>query len=192
MSQRTDRIDELLRQEIGHALERELADPDLGFVTVTQVETSPDLRHARVWVSVIGSPAEREASLAALRRALPYVRHALGGSLRLKRIPEFHVRLDESMERGTRVLRILQELEEGRPPEEVASEEIDEELPTPVRRLPKAGDVEEPVADPAASAVPPEVVQGSGAAARRPPQPGSREARHGRRTGPPRPGRRPR
>ena len=69
MSQRTERIDELLRQEIGQALERELADPGIGFVTVTDVETSPDLAHARVWVSVIGTEEQRKETLAALRRA---------------------------------------------------------------------------------------------------------------------------
>jgi ribosome-binding factor A len=54
MTQRTERIDELLRQEISAILSREVADPRVGFVTVTQVETAPDLRHAKVWVSVIG------------------------------------------------------------------------------------------------------------------------------------------
>jgi ribosome-binding factor A len=142
MSQRTDRIDELLRQEIGQALERELADPGIGFVTVTKVETSPDLAHARVWVSVIGTEQQRKETLAALRRAMPYVRHGLGSKKRLRRIPELEVRLDDSLERGTRVLRILNELEAGKLPEEVLTP--GESLPTPVRRLPHEGDVPEP------------------------------------------------
>ncbi len=149
MSQRTERIDELLRQEIGQALARDLADPAIGFATITDVETSPDLRHARVWVSVIGSDADRAASLAALRRALPYLRHELGLRLRLRRIPEFHVRLDESMERGTRVLQILQELEEGLSPEEPIGGPAVEPLPTPVRRLPQPGDAPDADAGPA-------------------------------------------
>ncbi|MGZ6339017.1 MAG: 30S ribosome-binding factor RbfA [Candidatus Limnocylindrales bacterium] len=140
MSQRTERIDELLRQEIGQALVRELADPAIGFATVTQVETSPDLRHARVWFSVIGSAEERASTLAALRRAMPYIRRELGPRLRLKRIPEFHVQLDESMERGTRVLHIIQGLEEGRAPEDVDAATGPEPLPTPVPRLPHEGD----------------------------------------------------
>ena len=61
MSQRTDRIDELLRQEIGAIVVREVADPRIGFATITKVETTPDLRHAKVWVSVIGQPKERTA-----------------------------------------------------------------------------------------------------------------------------------
>jgi ribosome-binding factor A len=142
MSQRTERIDELLRQEIGQALEREVADPGIGFVTVTHVETSPDLAHARVWVSVIGTEEQRKETLAALRRAMPYVRHGLNSKIRLRRIPELEVRLDESIERGTRVLHLINELEAGRDPEEAAAPL--ESLPTPVPRLPHEGDVPEP------------------------------------------------
>jgi len=143
MTQRTDRVDELLRQEIGAILAREIADPRIGFTTVTDVETTPDLRHARVWVSVIGQPAERDATLAALGRAMPFVRHELGGRLRLKRIPEFHVRLDDSAERGTRVLRLLHELEEGEDPDERPLPA--DSLPTPVARLPHEGDAPDPI-----------------------------------------------
>ncbi len=113
MTQRTDRIDELLRQEIGQALEREVTDPRIGFVTVTDVETSPDLAHARVWVSIIGTPEQRKASLAALRSAMPFVRRGLNNKIRLRRIPELEVRLDETSERGTRMLHILDELAAG-------------------------------------------------------------------------------
>jgi ribosome-binding factor A len=133
MSQRTDRLDELLRQEIGAMLEREVADPRVGFATVTQVETAPDLRHARVWVSVIGGVAERAETVAALERAMVFVRRELGKRLRLKRIPDLHVRLDDSIERGTRVLRLIDSLETGDvPPEPVAGES----LPTPRRGAP--------------------------------------------------------
>jgi ribosome-binding factor A len=138
MTQRTQRIDELLRQEIGELLAREVQDPRIGFVTVTDVETAPDLRHARVWVSVIGPHAERDETIAALNRAMGFVRRELGTRLRLKRIPELHVRLDETAERGTRVLHLLHELEEGHVPDDVAP--ADESLPTPVPRLPRDGE----------------------------------------------------
>lgn len=138
MSQRTERIDELLRQEIGRALEREVADPRIGFVTITRVDTSPDLSYARVWVSVIGSSAERKEALRALRGAMPFIRRGLGPKLRLRRIPELDVRVDDSVERGTRVLHLLDELEAGRTPDDEAS--ASESLPTPVRRLPHEGD----------------------------------------------------
>jgi ribosome-binding factor A len=138
VTQRTERIDELLRQEISEILSREVADPRVGFVTVTEVETAPDLRHAKVWVSVIGERAEREATIAALERVMVFVRRELGTRLRIRRIPEFHVRLDDTAERGTRVLHLLQELEEGRVTEDPPP--VGESLPTPVPRLPRPGD----------------------------------------------------
>lgn len=144
MSQRTDRIDELLRQEIGALIAREIGDPRVGFVTVTDVETAPDLRHAKVWVSVIGTPEERDATVAALGRAMPFIRHELGVRLRIKRIPELHVRLDDTLERGTRVLRLLTELESGTDPADLTTPAAT--LPTPVARLPHEGDAPEPEA----------------------------------------------
>jgi ribosome-binding factor A len=141
MTQRTERIDALLREEIGAIVARDLADPAIGFTTVTDVETAPDLGHAQVWVSLIGQPDERTASLAALRRALPYVRRLLGERVRLRRIPELHLRVDETAERGTRVLRLLAELEAGATPNEPTP--TTDSLPTPVRRLPHEGDAPE-------------------------------------------------
>lgn len=154
MSQRTDRVDELLRQEIGAILAREVADPRIGFATVTDVETTPDLQHAKVWVSVIGDAAERRATLAALERAMGFVRRELGARLRLRRIPALHVELDASMERGTRVLQILEELEHGDVPRaaSLADAPVAESLPTPVARLPREGDAPVPAPQPGAPA----------------------------------------
>jgi ribosome-binding factor A len=129
MTQRTDRIDELFRQEIGEILAREVDDPRIGFATITDVETTPDLRHAKVLVSVIGKPDERKATINAMGRKMPFVRHELGKRLRLKRIPEFHLELDETLERGTRILHLLDELEAGHSPEEDLPD--GETLPTP-------------------------------------------------------------
>ena len=109
-------------------LEREIADPRIGFATVTEVETGPDLRHARVWVSVIGGASERDLTIAALEHAMVFVRRELGHRLRLKRIPDLHVRLDDSIERGTRVLRLIDSLESGDVPDEPPA---GESLPTP-------------------------------------------------------------
>ncbi|MDQ4042017.1 MAG: 30S ribosome-binding factor RbfA [Actinomycetota bacterium] len=127
MSQRTQRLDELLREEISAIVARDVQDPRVGFVTITSVDVAPDLRHATVWVSVIGQPEERAETLRALGRAMPFVRRELR-VLRLKRIPELHLRLDETAERGTRVLSILQALEEGETPGEARPVET---LPTP-------------------------------------------------------------
>jgi ribosome-binding factor A len=144
MSQRIDRVDELLRQEIGRILAKDVQDPHVGFATVTDVETTPDLRHARVWVSVIGGAPERAETLAALERAMGFVRHELGLRLRLKRIPALHVALDDSAARGTRVMRIIEELGQGRDAagEALADAPRAETLPTPVPRLRREGDAE--------------------------------------------------
>ena len=144
MSQRLDRVDELLREEIGAVLAREVNDPRVGFVTITRVETTPDLARALVWVSVIGTPAERTSAIRALEHAMPFVRRQLGARIRIRRIPELHVRLDESIERGTRVLKLLDDLEAGVVPDPLAPAPVAgsaESLPTPVRRLPREGDV---------------------------------------------------
>jgi ribosome-binding factor A len=182
MSQRTDRVDELLRQEIGTLLAKELADPRIGFATITDVETSPDLRHAKVWVSVIGGRTDRTETVRALQASMGFVRHELGKRLRIKRIPALHIHLDDSAERGTRVLHLLQELESGVEPGEITP--FNESLPTPVRRLPHEGDAElaEGEAQPGAlPAIPPAPV------ARRPSgRRGAGPARSG--TGAPRPG----
>lgn len=136
MTARTDRIDQLLRQEIGEILARDIQDPRIGFVTITDVETAPDLSTARVWVSVIGQPEEREQTIRALQRAMPFVRHELGSRVRLRRIPELHVRTDDTAQRGTRVLQILAEIEAGMTPDDEAP--ITESLPTPVPHIPAA------------------------------------------------------
>ncbi len=145
MTARTDRIDELLRQEIGGLLAREVKDPRIGFATVTKVETTADLAHARVWISVIGSQAERTETVRALEHAMPFVRHELGARLRLRRIPNLHVRLDETAEQGTRLLHLLDELEHGQTPEGEAPS--GETLPTPVTARTQAPETDESAAD---------------------------------------------
>src|SRR6476620_1750969 len=141
MTARTTRIDELLREEMGSILSRDVEDPRIGFATILSIETTPDLRHAKVLVSVIGQPDDRRTTLNALGRAMPFVRHELGKRLRLKRIPEFHLELDDTLERGTRVLQLLNEIEEGRIDEDVPP--VGESLPTPVARLPHEGDADD-------------------------------------------------
>ena len=151
MTARTDRIDELLRQEIGVIISREIADPRVGFATVTSVVTTPDLRHAKVWVSVIGTESQRRATISALGRAMPFVRHELGRTLRIKRIPELHVQLDDTAERGTRVLHLLSELEAGGPVD--VDLPAGESLPTPTPRLHRDGDAPD---EPPSAVIPPE------------------------------------
>ena len=116
MSQRTDRLDSQIRQELMDLLQREMKDPRLGFATITRVETARDLGHARVWVSVLGTDAERERSMNALKVATPWLRRRLGERLTLRHVPELTLRLDDSIASGDRVLRILRELDEAGEP----------------------------------------------------------------------------
>lgn len=150
MTQRTDRVDELLRQEIGAIVARDVADPRVGFATITKVETTRDLSHAKVWVSVIGQPAERQATISALGRAMPFVRHELGKTLRMRRIPDLHLLLDDTAERGTRVLQLLDELNAGAEP--TGDLPVGETLPTPVPRVHHEGDTPD---EPPSAVIPP-------------------------------------
>ena len=141
MTARTDRIDELFRQEITAILSREVDDPKIGFATITGIETQPDLRHAKVTVSVIGPPEQRRATIVAMGKAMPFVRHELGRRLRIRRIPDLHVHLDDTAERGTRILQLLAEIETGNVSDPDAP--IAESLPTPVPRLGQPDDLPE-------------------------------------------------
>ncbi len=141
MSERTARLDQLLREEISSIIAKEISDPRIGFVTVTEVDVTQDLSHATVWVSVIGDEAQRELSLRTLGRAMPFVRHRLG-QLRIRKVPELHLRHDDSVERGTRVLRLIDEVATG-------EATLDAVLPPPLESLPTPqtprGSVEPPV-----------------------------------------------
>ena len=108
-AQRMRRVDEAMRQVLGDALAQELKDPRVGFVTVTDVKTSPDLRHARVYVSVLGDQPAREATLAGLRSAHGFLQGRVAGELRLKRTPELRFELDETAERAARLERLIEE-----------------------------------------------------------------------------------
>jgi ribosome-binding factor A len=107
-AERMRRVDEAVRQVLGDAVAHRLKDPRVGFVTVTDVRTSPDLRHARVYVSVLGTEEEREASLAGLRSAHGYLQGQIASELRLKNTPELHFILDDTAERAFRIERLIE------------------------------------------------------------------------------------
>lgn len=90
-----------------------MKDPRLAFVTVTAVETSPDLRHANIYVSAMGTEKERREVLTGLAHAAGFLRHELGARLALRYVPELTFHLDESLERGTRIMQLLWEMERG-------------------------------------------------------------------------------
>ena len=109
--QRMRRVDEAMRQVLGEAISKELKDPRVGFVTVTDVKTSPDLRHARVYVSVLGDEPAQQATLDGLRSAHGFLQSRVADELRLKRTPELTFELDHTAERAARLEEILHEEE---------------------------------------------------------------------------------
>ena len=104
---RIRRVNEAIRQVLSDALAADLKDPRVGFVTVTEVNTSPDLRHARVHVSVLGTPEERDATLDGLQSAHGFLQSRIGGELHLKRTPELRFLHDDTAERAARLERII-------------------------------------------------------------------------------------
>jgi ribosome-binding factor A len=101
------RVDESIREVLGEAVNQELKDPRIGFVTVTDVKTSPDLRHARVYVTVLGGDEERAATLAGLKSAHGVLQRRVGTLLRMKRTPTLDFVYDDTTDRAMRVERLL-------------------------------------------------------------------------------------
>jgi len=117
---RLDRVNQLIREEVSYLLQRELKDPRLGFVTVTEVDVSKDLRTAKVYVSVLGTEAEWRGSLEALRSARGFIRNWLVPRLRLRTVPELTFHPDRSMAHAAHIQSVLERLREDRaePPAE--------------------------------------------------------------------------
>ena len=118
---RMRRVNELLREVIADEVAR-LKDPGLGFVTITGVDTAPDLRAARVYYSVLGDAGQQKETAAALERASSRIRAATGGQVRMKYLPKIEFELDESIERGVRMEALFRQLgeeesDEGSPAE---------------------------------------------------------------------------
>jgi len=106
---RMRRVDEAVRAVLSDAIAADLKDPRVGFVTVTGVKTSPDLRHARVYVSVLGDEPTRQASLEGLRSAHGFLQGALARQLKLKHTPTLAFEYDESVDRGMRISELLED-----------------------------------------------------------------------------------
>ena len=112
MAHRVERVNSLIRQEISELLQRQVKDPRLGnFVSVTAVSASPDLRSAKIFVSCLGSEGKKQEILSALAAASGFFRKELGKRLRLRRIPELSFQWDDSIERGTHLLQLLDQLD---------------------------------------------------------------------------------
>jgi len=109
MSHRIERVNQLIRQEISELLQREIKDPRLSqFIAVTEVTTSPDLRHAKVYISFISSnQQQKQDALDALAGASSFFRKELTRKLRLRRIPELSFHWDDSIERGAHIMDLI-------------------------------------------------------------------------------------
>ncbi len=106
---RMRRVNEVIREVLGAAIATDLKDPRIGFVTVTDVDTSPDLRAARVYVSVLGSSHERDEALEGLRSAHGFLQSRIASEVRMKRTPTLTFHYDESVEQGVRLSQLLEE-----------------------------------------------------------------------------------
>jgi ribosome-binding factor A len=102
------RVDGVMREVIGATIGAELQDPRIGFVTVTAVETTPDLRTAQVHVSVLGTDEEKDATMDALRAAHGVIQKQISSQLRLKRTPSLKFVYDDSIERADRLTRMME------------------------------------------------------------------------------------
>ena len=110
---RPDRVADQIRQELSELLIRgEVHDPGIGFITLTRVQVSPDLQMARVFYTTLGDAKARQETARALDRATPFFRRRIGGRLRLRRVPEFEFRFDESVAHQDRIEQILRDLHE--------------------------------------------------------------------------------
>jgi ribosome-binding factor A len=106
------RVDEAVREVLGDAVTKDLKDPRVGFVTVTEVRTSPDLRHARVFVSVLGTPDERAATLEGLASAHGILQTRIARELRMKRTPALEFTLDDTAERAAKLEALIEDVME--------------------------------------------------------------------------------
>jgi len=106
---RTDRINEQLKQEISLLIRDQVRDPRVGLATITAVQTSPELDHAKVYITALGDEAEREEILVGLRSAAPFIRRELGKSLQMRRIPELHFEIDRVLAEAMRIEQLLRE-----------------------------------------------------------------------------------
>jgi ribosome-binding factor A len=127
---RTDRLNEQLRQEITLLVRDEVRDPRVGLATITAVQTSPELDHAKVYFTALGDEDERKEILAGLRSASPFIRSQLSKRLHMRRVPELHFELDRVLEEAARIERLLREALPPDPPsnDDDESDDVDASL----------------------------------------------------------------
>ena len=129
-SRRQQQVADLLRDEVSEIIQRQMKDPRLGFVSVTRVDMSPDMRYAKLFVSVYAAEAEQLDALQALNRASGFIRHELAPRLKMRQLPELTFRLDHSMEHAETVQRLLRQIELEPKPGPGATERSAADSPT--------------------------------------------------------------
>jgi ribosome-binding factor A len=125
---RPERVGDQIRAEVSSMIARDLRDPGVGFITITKLQDSPDLQHARVYYTSLGDVAARKNTARALERASAFIRREMGRRLRLRRTPELQFVFDESIEHQDRVERLLQELRAQR--QDQPNADVPNDLPT--------------------------------------------------------------
>jgi ribosome-binding factor A len=114
MGVRTDRVEKQLKKEMSRIIQEDLKDPRIGFVTVTRVDLTGDLRSAKVYFSILGDTIAQEAGLEGIKSAAGYIRKLIGERLKLKYVPELHFKLDKSIEYSIHLEKTFERLENER------------------------------------------------------------------------------
>lgn len=109
--QRSERVKEQLKKEIGYIIQNNIKDPRLGMVTVTDAEISADLRNAKIFISVYGSEEEKKLTMQILNKANGFIRSEIGKRIRMKHVPELLIRFDETIEKSNRIQELLHQIE---------------------------------------------------------------------------------
>ena len=109
---RSERLRELIKSEFGSILQRDLKDPRIGFVSVTDVEVSNDYSHVKIFVSIYGDDEAKRLTMEGLESAKGFIRSELGQRIRLRHTPEVHILADNSLERGSRIFELLEKVKQ--------------------------------------------------------------------------------
>lgn len=112
VTQRTDRLAEIIKEEISQIIQSELKDPRLGFITITGAKVTPDVRHAIIFFSVLGDEEKIKSTIEGLQSSKGFIRNELGTRIRLKYLPELDFKLDRSIEEGIRITEIITRIHE--------------------------------------------------------------------------------
>jgi ribosome-binding factor A len=125
MTRRTDRIAHLIQQEIGTLLLREVSDSRIGFVTISRVEVTTDLAHAKVYVSVLGSDKEKRDSMVGLSHSASFLRTAISKVLKMRTVPRLQFVEDKNLDHGFRINEILNDIKRPKPADDDAADQPD-------------------------------------------------------------------